>query len=117
MNPRITKRLCRTVLAVCCLLALAVAVVFGQTVRYDFVNFDDDAYVYDNPHVMRGLTQQTVAWSFTTFHSSNWHPLTWLSHALDCQLYGTQHPGGHHLTNVAAARRRGDSRSSWFCGK
>ncbi len=90
----------RTVLAACCLLALAVAVVFGPTVWHDFVNFDDDAYVYDNPQVMQGLTQQTVAWSFTTFHSSNWHPLTWLSHALDCQLYGTQHAAGHHLTNV-----------------
>jgi protein O-mannosyl-transferase len=90
----------RTILAVGCLLALAVAVVFGQTVRYDFVNFDDNAYVYNNPHVACGLTQQTVAWAFTTFHSSNWHPLTWLSHSLDCQLYGTQHPGLHHLTNV-----------------
>jgi tetratricopeptide (TPR) repeat protein len=91
----------RNVLAVCCLLALAVAVVFGPTVWHDFVNFDDDAYVYDNPQVTHGLTQQTAAWSFTTFHSSNWHPLTWLSHALDCQLYGTQHAAGHHLTNVA----------------
>ncbi len=99
MNPEPRTPL-GTVLAVCCLLALAVAVVFGQTRRYDFVNFDDDVYVYDNPHVAGGLTPQTVAWSFTTFDSSNWHPLTWLSHALDCQLYGTQHPGWHHLTNV-----------------
>jgi len=90
----------RTVSAVCCLLALAVVVVFGQTVRHDFINFDDGLYVYENPSVQHGLTGETVTWSLTTFHASNWHPLTWLSHALDCQLYGTQHPGGHHLTNV-----------------
>ncbi len=90
----------RTVLAVCCLLALAVAVVFGQTVRHEFINYDDNAYVYDNPHLAHGLTAETVAWSFTSFYAANWHPLTWLSHALDCQLYGTQHPGWHHLTNV-----------------
>jgi len=77
-----------------------VAIVFARTVQCDFVNFDDDAYVYNNPHVTHGLTGENVAWSFTAFHSCNWHPLTWLSHALDCQLYGTQHPGLHHLTNV-----------------
>ena len=95
-----TRTTRRVVLAVCCLLALAVAVVFGQTTQYKFVNFDDNICVKDNPHVANGLTLQTVAWSFTAFHSCNWHPLTWLSHALDCQLYGTQHPGLHHLTNV-----------------
>ena len=76
------------------------AVVFGQTVQHEFINFDDNVYVYDNPQVAHGLTAEAVAWSFTAFHASNWHPLTWLSHALDCQLYGTQHPGLHHLTNV-----------------
>jgi protein O-mannosyl-transferase len=86
--------------AVCALLLLTVMIVFGQTAQFDFVNFDDDAYVYDNPHVSQGLTKDTVAWSFTAVHSNNWHPLTWLSHALDCQLYGTQHTGGHHFTNV-----------------
>jgi hypothetical protein len=95
-----TRTTRRVVLAVCCLLALAVAVVFGQTVQHEFVNFDDNVYVYDNPQVVHGLSAQAVAWSFTSLHASNWHPLTWLSHALDCQLYGTQHPGLHHLTNV-----------------
>jgi tetratricopeptide (TPR) repeat protein len=99
MNPEARTTL-RTVLGVCCLLALAVAVVFGQTVQHEFVNFDDDAYIYNNPHVAHGLTGESVAWSFTSLHASNWHPLTWLSHTLDCQLYGTQHPGLHHLTNV-----------------
>ena len=89
-----------TVLAVCCLLAMAVAVVFGQTVRHDFINFDDNVYVYDNPPIADGVTAGAIAWSFTSFHASNWHPLTWLSHALDCQLYGPHQPGWHHFTNV-----------------
>ena len=90
----------RTVLAVCCLLALAVAAVFAQTVRHEFINFDDNVYVYDNPPIADGVTAGAIAWSFTSFHASNWHPLTWLSHALDCQLYGPHRPGWHHLTNV-----------------
>ena len=77
-----------TVLAVCGLLVLAVALVFGQTVRFEFVNYDDNEYVYENPQVAHGLTVQGIAWAFTTGHASNWHPLTWLSHMLDCQFYG-----------------------------
>ena len=100
MNQPSKSTFC-TVSVVCCLLALAVAVVFGQTVQHDFINFDDDVYVYNNPHIAHGLTGHALAWSFTTFHASNWHPLTWLSHALDCQLYGVHNAAGHHLTNVA----------------
>lgn len=85
--------------AVCGLLLLMVVAVFGQTIWHDFV-YDDRAYVYDNPHVTQGLNQATVVWSLTSFDSSNWHPLTWLSHALDCQLYGSKLAAGHHLTNV-----------------
>ena len=90
---------CRSKAAVCALLLLAVALVFGQTIRYDFVNYDDKFYVFENPHVSQGLSAGTVAWAFTDSHSCNWHPLTWLSHMLDCQLYGLG-AGGHHLTNV-----------------
>ena len=85
--------------AVCGLLLLAVIAVFGQTAGHDFVNFDDNLYVYENPHVSGGLTGAGTAWAITAFHAHNWHPLTWLSHMLDCQLYGLK-PGGHHLTNV-----------------
>ena len=85
--------------AVCGFLLLAVIAVFGQTASHDFVNFDDEAYVYENWHVQRGLTGEGTAWAITTYHAANWHPLTWLSHMLDCQLYGLK-PGGHHLTNV-----------------
>jgi protein O-mannosyl-transferase len=95
-----SKSTLRNVLAVCCLLALAIAVIFGQTSQHSFINFDDNVYLYDNPQMERGFNAGTVVWSFTTFHSSNWHPLTWLSHALDCELYGLKHPGGHHITNV-----------------
>jgi protein O-mannosyl-transferase len=84
---------------ICLVLAAISFAVFGQTVTHEFVNFDDNAYVYENPVVARGLTRKGIVWAFTGFHASNWHPLTWLSHMLDCQLYGL-HPGGHHLTNV-----------------
>jgi tetratricopeptide (TPR) repeat protein len=95
--PRPNSR--RAVLGICVLLALAVFAVFGQTLRYEFVNYDDDAYVYENPHVIRGLTPAGIVWAFTHSYSHNWHPLTWLSHMLDCQLWGLN-AGGHHLTNV-----------------
>ncbi len=85
---------------VCGLLALLVAVVFGQTLRHAFVDYDDYDYVCDNPQVAAGFTGQGFAWAFTHFHSNNWHPLAWLSHALDCQFYGLSYPGGHHLSNV-----------------
>jgi protein O-mannosyl-transferase len=87
-------------LAVCGLLVLAVFLVFGQTLGHEFVNYDDDDYVYRNPDVVKGLTGKGVVWAFARTHSYNWHPLTWLSHMLDCQVYGLEHPGGHHLTNV-----------------
>jgi protein O-mannosyl-transferase len=80
-------------------LATTVWVVFGQTLRYGFVNYDDGDYVYNNPVITAGLTARGIQWAFTHAHAANWHPLTTISHMLDCQLYGLQ-PGGHHLTNV-----------------
>jgi tetratricopeptide (TPR) repeat protein len=73
--------------------------VFGQTLVHDFVNFDDHVYVYENPLVIRGLSTQGIIGAFTRTHAQNWHPLTTVSHMLDCQLYGLK-AGGHHLTNV-----------------
>jgi len=84
---------------VCVLLATAVFLVFGQTLRYGFVNYDDGQHVYQNPQVTKGLTLAGFVWAFTHGYSFNWHPLTWLSHMLDCQLFGLN-AGGHHLTNV-----------------
>ncbi len=80
-------------------LAAAVLIVYGQTLGFDFVGFDDPAYVYHNPHVRAGLTWDGFGWAFTTFQQANWHPLTWLSLMLDAQLYGL-HAGGYHLTNL-----------------
>jgi tetratricopeptide (TPR) repeat protein len=65
----------------------------------DFVDYDDDMYVTENPHVKNGITGESISWAFTTGHAYNWHPLTWLSHMLDCQLFGIE-PGWHHLTNL-----------------
>lgn len=73
--------------------------VYWQTGSHGFINFDDPEYVYENPYVKLGLTPATIKWAFTTFHASNWHPLTWLSHLADVQFYG-MHPFGHHITNV-----------------
>ena len=84
--------------AVCLLLAAITFAVFGQTVHHEFIDLDDGAYVYVNPVVAGGLTFKGIVWAFSC-HASNWHPLTWISHMLDCQLYGL-HPAGHHLTNV-----------------
>lgn len=73
--------------------------IFGQTVRHQFVDFDDGDYVVNNPAVAQGFLLNGFIWAFTHFYAANWHPLTWLSLMLDCQLYGL-HPGGYHLTNV-----------------
>ena len=96
----------KTALWVSCLLLVAVLTVFGRTAWYGFVNYDDDEYVGSNAHVTGGLSGQDVAWAFTHFYASNWHPLTWLSHMLDCQLYGLD-AGGPPPDQRLAARRRG----------
>jgi tetratricopeptide (TPR) repeat protein len=88
-----------TVPGVCIFLAAVIWVVFGQTLGHDFVNFDDDDYVYENPVVQKGLTWEGFRWALTYGNIGHWHPLTWVSHMLDCQFYGLN-PGGHHLTNV-----------------
>jgi tetratricopeptide (TPR) repeat protein len=89
----------RAIVVISILLAAIVWAVFGRTVHHAFVNFDDDVYVYKNPKVAGGLNSRSIVWAFTHVHSSNWHPLTWLSHMLDCQVYGLK-PGGHHFTNI-----------------
>lgn len=88
-----------TAAAICILLAAITLTVFGQTLWYEFVTYDDNVYVYDNPAVSGGLSAHGFVWAFTHFHGGNWHPLTTLSHMLDCQLYGLN-PGGHHFTSV-----------------
>src|SRR5436190_8495760 len=73
--------------------------VFGQVLRHDFINYDDDQYVYGNPNITSGLRLDGILWAFTHVHADNWHPLTTISHMLDCQLFGLE-PWGHHLINI-----------------
>ena len=81
------------------ILITAVLLVYWQVGDHEFINYDDNAYITDNAQVQKGLTSKGIIWAFTTSHTGNWHPLTWISHMLDCELYGLN-PKGHHLTNV-----------------
>ncbi|MCE9613735.1 MAG: tetratricopeptide repeat protein [Lentisphaerae bacterium] len=81
-------------------LFLLVLIVYWPVRQFDFVNYDDDLYVYENANVSAGLTGQGLRWAFTAFHAANWHPLTWVSHMLDCDAFGLR-AGGHHMTSVA----------------
>ncbi len=85
--------------AVCLLLAAVTVIAFRNVRSSDFLRYDDDYYVLENQHVQQGLTVQSIAWAFTTFHCANWHPLTWISHMVDWKFYG-KYPGGHYMTNV-----------------
>ena len=89
------------VLLVCLLLVLATLSVYWQVKDFEFVNYDDPLYVADNRYVQKGLSLETVKWSFTdaTRKTNYWVPLTWLSILLDYELYG-MNAGGYHLTNV-----------------
>lgn len=80
-------------------LVIATLALYYPVNRHPFVNYDDTVYVTDNLHVQGGLDWETVKWAFTTYEQANWHPLTWLSHALDCQLFGLN-PAGHHEVNL-----------------
>jgi protein O-mannosyl-transferase len=80
-------------------LFLAVFVLFAQTTLHPSLNYDDPDYVFQNPHVLSGLTAANVSWAFTTFHAANWHPLTWLSLQADASLFGVDSAFGFHLTN------------------
>ena len=84
---------------ICAALTIATAAVFYQVYTYDFINYDDPLYVYKNPNIQAGITLKAIKWAFTTGRATNWHPLTWFSHTLDWQLFGSN-PAGHHLTNL-----------------
>jgi protein O-mannosyl-transferase len=84
---------------ICIFLVIATCVVYWQTLDHEFLNYDDNQYVTENPQVQTDFTRESILWAFTTSYASNWHPVTWLSHMLDYQLYGLS-PQGHHLTNL-----------------
>jgi Flp pilus assembly protein TadD len=81
------------------ILFLMTVALYCPALRHGFVNYDDDRYVTDNPRVQAGLRWDTISWAFTASEQANWHPLTWISHALDCQLFQL-HAEGHHLTSL-----------------
>jgi protein O-mannosyl-transferase len=83
----------------CLLLVVATLALYNPVNRHPFVNYDDDRYVTENPHVHNGLTLDTITWALTATEQANWHPLTWLSHTLDYQLFH-QNPAGHHFTSL-----------------
>ncbi len=89
----------RKTLLAACLLALVTLCAFLPVRGFDFVNYDDPEYVVENYHIRNGLTAEGVVWAFTHTHSNNWHPITWLSHMLDVELFGLE-PTGHHIVNV-----------------
>lgn len=92
-------KLDRKKILIALLLVAATLVVYGQVIGFRFVNLDDNHYITENPAVLEGLTLQGILWAFTTLYADFWHPLTWLSHMLDVDLYGLW-AGGHHLTSL-----------------
>ena len=73
--------------------------IYAQVVGHQFITLDDPTYIKENPMVNRGVTLAGLAWAFTSFYATNWHPVTWISHMIDCQLFGTN-PGSHLLVNA-----------------
>ncbi|MFC1577587.1 tetratricopeptide repeat protein [Thermodesulfobacteriota bacterium] len=84
---------------ICMFLVLVTLAVYFQVGKFDFTNYDTAEYVYENAYVKDGLTAESIRWAFSAIHRSNWHPVTWLSHMLDVQLFGLN-PGAHHWTSV-----------------
>ena len=80
-------------------LAVITFTIYAQVISHQFITLDDPTYIQENPMVNRGITGAGIAWAFTTFYATNWHPLTWISHMIDCQLFGTN-AGRHLLVNA-----------------
>src|SRR5204863_3379821 len=89
----------RTEIAIAAALAVVTFAIYAQVIGHQFITLDDPTYIRENPMVNRGVTGAGLAWAFTTFHATNWHPLTWISHMVDCQLFG-MNAGGHLLVNA-----------------
>jgi tetratricopeptide (TPR) repeat protein len=87
------------VIPICVVLVLTTVIAYEQVRYNDFVGYDDYSYVTENPNVTEGITRESILWAFTTPYAYNWHPLTWLSHMLDCQLFGLN-PARHHITSL-----------------
>ena len=96
MNARVDNLKFRVL--ICLALGLTTLGLYLPVLHHDFIQYDDQQYVTENPRVQAGLSAAGLRWAFG-FHAGNWHPLAWLSHMLDCQIYGAR-AGGHHLTSV-----------------
>jgi len=94
-----TRSFDRVELWIAATLAVATLAVYGQVIRHQFINLDDNFYIWDNPMIIGGLTLKGIGWAFTTFHAANWHPLTWVSHMVDSQVFGLN-AGGHLFMNA-----------------
>ncbi|HQU85514.1 MAG TPA: tetratricopeptide repeat protein [Pyrinomonadaceae bacterium] len=81
------------------MLFVLVMVIYFQAIGFKFINLDDNLYIFNNLIALSGLNKASVKWAFTEFYAANWHPITWISHFIDVELYG-QNPGGHHATNI-----------------
>jgi len=99
LTPAMDRIRTRSVLAGCLCLAVGILAIYIPAARNPFLSVDDPVYVTDNAYVQAGLTRDTFEWALTATAAQNWHPLTWLSHALDCQIYGLN-PAGPHFTNI-----------------
>ena len=89
----------RRALVICVVLAIVTLAVFWQVKDHEFINLDDNLYVTENPHVQAGITVENLKWALTAGNEPYWHPVTWLSHMLDVQLFGLK-AGWHHLMSV-----------------
>jgi len=98
ISGMVSSRRVQTVAAILLLAGLC-WLAFGGALQCGFVHYDDPRYVYENEQVVQGLTKEGVVWAFTTDHISNWHPLTWISHMADVEVYGLN-PAGHHATSL-----------------
>src|SRR5262245_40809584 len=100
-SVRLANRLSTDFVALWLALGLAAITlaVFASVRAHDFIDYDDPIYINHNVQVLNGLTWSGIRWAFTSGYAENWHPLTWLSHMLDIELFGLQ-PGLHHLTNL-----------------
>lgn len=99
-TPGVKRPATGIIILLCLALAAIILAVYAQVSHHPFIDFDDNIYVTENPHVVTGITGENIRWAFTSVESGNWHPLTWLSHMADVQLFG-MNPAGHHLTSVA----------------
>src|SRR6476646_5429314 len=94
-----TIRLKRSDLLILLGLAVVTVGIYAQVIGHQFIALDDPTYIRENPMVNRGVTGAGLVWAFTTFYATNWHPLTWISHMIDCQFFGTN-AGRHLLVNA-----------------